>query len=505
MLTEEEWNKFLQELEWQQNIYDILVLLYLQIEGEHKRQYIKEYYKMLDKISEDYWGDLGLITNEMLMEKISFEFYIEKFKTCITKEKLRNVAVRMLMDFERYFEQIEEFPALSLERESISGKIYKFGPLNKVSTEYSFYLMPDYHYFKDFNREQKLNIRFMDYGEFSGIDVKIRRYNIVKKERLKKQVNIKYYDGMKGISKTYPELKVGIVPVAKKLWCKDIYEEYPKGEKGYFRLEDIKERLEEMNEAYIKVLEKCIDEGVQIVVFPELAQNAETERVVKSFLAMETVKGQHSLELVFLGSLWENGKNEGVLFSGTGTILLRNQKIEPFFMEKDGKTYWEDLQQEAKKIELLDIPKLGRIQYLICKDGLDSGWQHTIWGAFQIAISFISSYSESVSHFENLGNSFSIQYGGVQILANACAARIANKDKIMESGEEKEIGSIVVPCGKGGKGDAFFQKEKYTEIEHCKQECCFGQCIRVFRINPMLIWEKDGILGNYISSDCIIL
>lgn len=48
MVTEEEWISFCQELRIQGNIYDLLVLLYKQIEGRHKPQYIREYYEKAD-------------------------------------------------------------------------------------------------------------------------------------------------------------------------------------------------------------------------------------------------------------------------------------------------------------------------------------------------------------------------------------------------------------------------------------------------------------------------
>lgn len=106
--------------------------------------------------------------------------------------------------------------------------------------------------------------------------------------------------------------------------------------------------------------------------------NRETLDSIRNFLIQSTLNGVISLELVFLGSFWDNGVNEGIVLSGTGTILIRSQKIKPFFLKKDGKVYWEKLKQEAQEIELLDISKIGRIQYLICKDGLNDSWQHNM-------------------------------------------------------------------------------------------------------------------------------
>lgn len=213
-------------------------------------------------------------------------------------------------------------------------------------------------------------------------------------------------------------------------------------------------------------------------------------------------------------------------------------------------------------MELIDIPKLGRIQYLICKDGLNDGMQRLLWGMFEIAISFISSYSQSVSHFGKIGESFSEEYAGIQVLANACASRIgldeekeikgtgerASEDtkartekagaevatsenmevrtaEEMETGgvvaedaevsaseevrteaserQRDEIGHIIVPYG-GCNKMGVSQKEIYAMVDHCEEKCDFCGCIRVFNINPALIKEEHGIFdfGTFSKQIC---
>lgn len=219
----------------------------------------------------------------------------------------------------------------------------------------------------------------------------------------------------------------------------------------------------------------------------------------------EKLTNSNSLALVFMGSLWENGKNEGLLLSGTGTPLLRSQKMEAFSLKHKRKSYWEDLEEEAQEIQLLDIPQFGRMQYLICKDSLNDGLQHSMWGMFEIAMSFISSYSNSISHFEEIGSSFSTQYAGIQVLANACAARMGVKRSVENAVSPIEMGHVIVPCSRGCKRAPSFQKESYSAVRPCEEGCRFGECIRVFSINPDHISEENGILGNYVETECIIL
>lgn len=480
MVTEEEWEQFCKELPLQETIYDLLVLLYTLIEGENHLRYIKEYHETLSNLPDGYWGDLSLITNEMLSECITFKSYLKRLSGCMQKEKLRNMAIRLIRDFDVYLKEKNGYPALGLKPTGFTSEVFLLGPLNMVNPGYCFYLMPDCHYFKDINKQSSNKIRFLDHSVFTSLNGLTKNYKIIKKNCLEKQVKIKYYTGTQQISATYPEIKIGIVPVSKKLWCKPCFMEY--AQKNYFGLEDEQMYCDGINEAYIDILKHCMDNHIQIVIFPELARNKKTLTAIQDFLTESACCGNNSLELIFLGSLWENGNNEGILLSGTGTLLITSKKINPFSLKENGKIYWEDLKKQAQEIELIDIPKIGRIQYLICKDGLNDGWLHNLWGLFETAFSVISSYSDSVSYFETLSSSFSTQYGGIQILANACAPRINLKGS---QPLPVEIGHISMPCSKNEKRGASSHKEAYSSIVNCKK-CRFAECIRVFELNPIL-------------------
>lgn len=519
MVTKEEYQIFYGQIEEQRSIYDLLVLLYRQIEGCNLPAYEKEYYQNLHDIPDDYWKDLRLLNREMLTGVICFETYLEEFRACISQDNMRNMAIRMLLEFDGYIGEWDQYPALTLERSSTVGELFEFGPMNQVDDAYALYFMPADHYFKDCNQQNGWGIRYMDQSGFSKILDKIKHYKIIKTAMLPKNIHMKYYSGMDGCRKEGQErveaaclkdtwgtdeslagsslgIKVGIVPVSAELWHNVHYEEYPKGEKYYFRLEDKEEKREIINHAYIRLLKRCMREGIQMVVFPELAQNKETLGVIRNFLIQETMRGQNSLELIFLGSLWLDGVNEGILLNGVGTELLRTQKMKPFYLKKDGKKYWEYLCKEVQSIDLIDIPPLGRIQYLICKDGLNEGELTNLRGVFEIALAVISAYSESVSYFEESGEHFCRGLAGIQVLANACAPRIGIG--------QREIGHMMIPCAKIRR-NAGAQKIAYMTSEDCGKAECFGKCIHVFEINPDLVYEKDHILGNYVLQKIIMV
>ena len=181
------WELFCQELGKQKTVYDLLVLLFLQIDGAKKPYYIREHYKNLNQVKKEYWGDLSQLTNEMLMQSISFEYFMAQFAKCIRQDNFRNIAIRMLFAFDRYLKERSKYPALALEREGMVGGLYNMGPLNHVDSVHGLYLMPDFHYFKDVNKEYGLNIRFMDQSAFHGIDERIKNYKIVKNDEMGKK------------------------------------------------------------------------------------------------------------------------------------------------------------------------------------------------------------------------------------------------------------------------------------------------------------------------------
>ncbi len=98
-------------------------------------------------------------------------------------------------------------------------------------------------------------------------------------------------------------------------------------------------------------------QGVDIVVFPELAMAGSTKQTIRNWLAEQCFRnGDFNIRLVFMGSHWNyNGRsNCCTLLSATGIPLIENHKKIGFNLKEDGIKYYEDLRQRPEKLELLN-------------------------------------------------------------------------------------------------------------------------------------------------------
>lgn len=513
-LTKEEYDNFVLQKVRLKNIFDVLVLLYSYIDGRNKKKYRSEYFKFLQMHSK-YWKKLELLNNEFLGEMISFTTFLDRIWELFTQDNVRYYAFKMLFSYEHYIS--EGYKVLKPEIcRSLHQKMSLLGPVNTFQEKYSFYLMPCQHFFRDYNssRPKDSQIRFLDQSEFFRIDERIKSYKIIDTNRLGDKVEVIGYNQSKF---ALPQkLEIAIVPMSPCKWFEEIY--LPKKEEAHgidskieknsdvidIVITDNEKNLDIINNAYTRILERCIKENVQIVVFPEFARNRNTLSVVKEFLSQSMGTSENSLELVFLGSYSNNARNEAILLNGSGTELLKVSKKFAYKKRKDGILYREQLIDFNEKITLIDIPKMGRIQYSICKDGLNAAAQNTLWSAFEISFSVISAFSESLSHFKELGSSFSTQYGGIQIVANSCASRMS---KVKAGDEQKlELGNVIIPCSQGIDMSVSKKIINYETNKYCWNECSkqagVGSCIRIMNIFPNEESENEELC---ISQKNIIL
>ncbi|MDE7179338.1 MAG: hypothetical protein K2O59_16170 [Lachnospiraceae bacterium] len=513
-LTDKEYNNLLWQKNRLKNIYDVLVLLFSYIDGKSKKKYRAKYIKFLH-MHPGYWEKLELLNNEFLEEMISFPVFIDKFWELLTQENIRYYAFKMLFSYEHYFN--EDYKVLKPEiQKSLHCKMSLFGPMNTVQDKYLLYRMPYGHFFKDYNRSrpEKSQIRFMDQNEFDRIDDRIKSYKIIDTNKFSDRVEVVGYSETRY---TLPQkLKIALIPVSPCKWFKEIplsnedekylgiNEDEKIGNVVDIVIADDEKYTDSINNAYIHILERCIEENIQIVVFPELAGNRNTLDVVSGFLAQHMANAENSLELIFLGSCSNNVRNEGILLNGSGTELLKVTKKHAYKKVKEGVLYREKLIDFDAEITLIDIPGLGRMQYLICKDGLNTASQNALWSIFEISFSVISAYSESLSHFKNLGSCFSTQYGGIQIVSNACESRMG-KYKI-EDHPKLELGNVIIPCACANDMSVDKAIQKYETVDYCWNECRkkakIGSCIRVVSIFPN---EESEIKELRMSLDNIIL
>lgn len=528
-LTEKEYEDFLLQKKLLKNIFDVLVFLYSYIDGKKKSRYRGKYFSFLCKSSE-YWKQLELLNNEMLEGVISFDIFLDRFWELLSRENIRYYAFKMLFTYDRYIK--ENYETLCCEMgKGVQTKISCLGPMNTICDRYFMYIMPKSHFFKDYNdsKPKESRIRFMNQSEFDSVDPKITSYKIIRKDKINGTVKVIGYNEIEYVLQK--GVKIAIVPLSPCKWFKDSYlRSCGDGDEGYIIVKDDEDKTDRVNRAYKNILQKCIEEEVGIVIFPELARNKKTLEIVKKFLAQRTLEGEKLPELIFLGTLWDNYMNEGILLNGAGTELLRTYKKHAYKTVKEDVDYWEQLMNVPDEITLLDVPGLGRIQYSICKDGLDVASQTAFWSIFEISLSVISAYSGSLRHFADIGSIFAKEYGGIQIVANACAIRMEEKEKREKEEREKEkkekeaenekiekegaeeekiinLGNVIIPCAKDKDMGAYCIIREYKTKKYCWKECKkneeIGRCIQMVSIFENQAGEKTEPID--IELETIIL
>ncbi len=483
---------FVKELKKAENIYDVLVIFYGIVDNEHSPQYLQNY----DHISEDRsWKDINRLLDSLLQNDIEFRMFlgrIVEFLDCETNIIL--YALHIITYFDQVFLEKEEYAYLGFGNRIGLSPLYELGPLNTMQDKYLLYLSPVDSLLKESKAMKSSGYRLISFRDGSDILERIKSYYIVPVSGCIPRAVIKGYTKdvfckREGSGKT---IKMACIPLCKKNWFHVKYMDNDSGH-NYFKIVNDPDQTK-LNNNYIRLFEHLIEEKAEIVVLPELSMNEQTEREIRKYLSLKSLQMKaFPLKLIFLGSLWKDGRNECVLLSGSGSVLCRNLKRNPFELKKDGKRYKEALVERPTQYELMDVPHLGRILYSICKDAFDEMSQVAFHTAYAVDFEVISSFSASLSYFDGQMRDLAEKHLGVGIVANACSPRVGLG--------EKEIGFIEIPYMR--KKSPFRlegMKIVYQTDDCCEEACTFAGCMHIFDLKPDEILadgEKCGITVDY--------
>lgn len=308
----------------------------------------------------------------------------------------------------------------------------------------------------------------------------------IKKTELGLPIEIKYYK-TKEFDEQMDRIRVSVCPIKGEEWFDYKTKECPFFNlDGSFEIFDRKEDLNNNNNAIVNAIESASEQNADIIIFPEITMNQETEQMVRKWLAGQKLRGHDvGVKLVFLGSVWKNNQNACSLLSNTGKVILRNQKIHPFEFCEKGKRFLEKLEPPKNEpLTIVDIDGLGRITYLICRDALENVDQSHIWHSYKINGEFISAYSRSISYFKRISRNFAETNHGYTFLVNSCAAR-KNKDQL--------VGYLSTP------GRNLKEENASDVIFHgynkngCEESCEFASCQFIFELKfkESQVYNKD--------------
>lgn len=461
------------------NIYDVLIVLYGCIDNENQPAYLQQYYGMINKKKTEWMLILDSTIDAVLKGSIDFFRCKLQLADLITEQNMTLLCTYILFRFEQVFAERYTYPRLGFNKQGKMLTKYPLGPLDSGDSDYRLYLKAaDQGLAVLYMEGNKKKFRQICRRDGSDIFSIISSYRIIKKSRLDFGVIVEEYgeDLFANLMSEGSVLRVAAAPLGCTEWFGINYMDN-KAPVNDFEITEKKENRTAWNNKILDILEEMEKREVNIAVFPELALNEKTEAEVKKYLMRKTLGArQNHLKLVFLGSLWSGGENKCVLLSGSGTVLVRNAKKNPFEIKKDGKLYREKLSKRPKEYSLVDIRNLGRILYEICKDGLEDREQAIFWNEFGVNMEIISAYTASLGYFEEQLNDLAVKYLGVGLVGNACAARGGGND--METLGFLEFPAIDTQNANRTVGI----KEWYVRNESCRANCQ-GKCFHIFEIN----------------------
>ncbi len=479
-------------LEEARNIYDILVSFYELIDDEGQPSAIHDYYCNLGNKT---YGKVNFLLDALLNDDISFKKFKSELSVLLERMQDTRIYVYVLLYFDQVFRDREQYSHLKFDRCLKGVPLFYVGPLNLNQQKYRLYLMPKDHLLKVGEAYHRINYRHINRGDPSDIFSDIDSYKIIRNNVKMYEVTIKSYEQDFWEDKAKESIRVAVIPLDRKKWFRVQCDETGKRH-GYFNILDETEKIDRINQKYKDMIDRIYQENIDIAVFPELSMNRKTEAEIKKYLAEKAVsQPDGTLKLLFMGSLWDDGKNECVLFSGNGSVLLRNQKRSPFSFQSKGKEYRENLKERTQKHELLDVEGLGRILYVICKDDLDDLPQVSFWNEYKVGMEIISAFSASVSYFVRQMKRFAEDYLGVSLLANSCEPRSKQ--------EETDVGYLMIPAMRKKPP---IQTEgvgiPYQCRPDCIKSCQFCHCMHIFELNTNQLFEseeKKHMIVSYTS------
>ena len=395
------------------DIFSLISNVYLFLQSKPYNEIRKSYFNKIadEKYFDEFKGIDELINTISLMDGFDFSSLIEIWIDEFTNSKLDSImfCYHFLLKIDTI---INDFKGEN-----------EVGPLNKNENCYFYYKNNNFYYSKAFADAGIRKGRQTTKYDKNSINFYLENFQIINIENLNKyrpiikKFKFKYKFGS--------SLKIGIVPLSREKWFNVVEDKKSKT----FYVEYDSSKLEKHNNQIKDILIDLDKSGTNIAIFPELAMNKETEKYIQSFVNHSNF---NNLKLIFLGSFWDNNKkrNEAILISAKGSILLRAEKNLPYSeYNKDDEQYYDEDICFNNDIFFIDIDGLGRISYLICAD-FNEEIINNICSVMNVDFCFVSAFSNSTELM------FNTAYGNAKskaistVLCNSCAAYKNEKDNL---------------------------------------------------------------------------
>lgn len=444
-------------------IYDLIIYAYEQIGGLSENRILSCY---LDTIPE-YRSNINSLLRETLMCNLTVEDFVNDLIQYLEIDS-EQVCMHILMEFDHYYSERNQYPLIA---ESATKSMIDYPTRNNISNQLAFYPMFQNNFIMNSDIMSDARVHRIREGIWDWItSYRVNRINDFEPYILVR----KYNKGQ--IEKVLAEnecIKMAVIPFSNE-------EPFDRDkETGILKYKQYNsEIIDKIYTDCITLLEELDKMKIDIVIFPEIVMTEKLIDGIRKWLMQKSINGSN-IKLIFMGSYYTEDINRCVLLSGTGKLLLSNDKQNGFaYVDNSNRFHRENLGDKSNIITLIDIKGLGRVWYLICKDALVFDKVVNIMSHYGCNVQMISSYSKSLSDFQSSGEVFAKQYQVLSVVANSCAVR-----------KGKNIGVISYPV--------FFNKDKnisshnieYSCSESC-EKCSYSKCAHVFQFD---IGESSAI------------
>lgn len=297
------------------------------------------------------------------------------------------------------------------------------------------------------------------------------------------------------------KVSIATVPVSKYPW----FQVLKNLEKGTFRIEYDSTMQDQLVNACLNILKRIESSGANIVIFPELALAPDALRKLRMYLA-RSFSTSSNIKLIFTGSNWDitQRKNIAYILSSQGRILSKIEKKSPFVLKENGgiDSFSEDLSGATPEILFVDIPRLGRILYSICKDSLAEERIQLAFSEMRSTLNIVSAYSSKIPEFLSNADSLATHYATISVHCNACASIPYAGDKALR---EQSYGFVSVPCVNNEYEDKqlmchHYSRETLEPCISCESHC---HCFDLYQIFPCTASGPKEVIDVHYTHVCI--
>ncbi len=225
-----------------------------------------------------------------------------------------------------------------------------------------------------------------------------------------------------------------------------------------FSIEYDKGCTQKDNELIWQKIIAASEKKADIVVFPEMMGNYDTESYVQTRLMSLSADLREKMPaLIVLPSCWKDNKNSVTVLDKYGNHLFVQSKQNPFLLEDDDNVILENIEGDSV-INIMHYDGVGRIAILICKDFITTRYMEHIMRCFKLTLIIVPSFTTGSYDFRQSFDLCAHDDCNV-VWINSCAA--------LKKGKELNFKHIGYVRKRIGRFDDESQKL-------CKMKICDG-------------------------------